>query len=464
MGIASRIFNILVLLAAITAVVFAYMLWEKREQITAKTEAEAKAIAEVAKHLDPDSPIAAKDLSIEKTPAQIKKPLGQLDEIGRKIVSQRNDIAKAFVTLEEIVMGEDKAAKAEDVIAFQTTDDNLRGVKERLQGRVDYHKARVDIIADYLDQYIKIYDAEGALDKQSVDNFNVGNDNLKTELGKIKDKGVKMRDERNDLVSNAKEIAVALDLEDPDYDSSVADANAKILNGVKSYAQAAKDLAEAKKQVDSDLATAKDDITEKENTIADLNSSVRNKDNEIASLKQRIRDLVGGTGGLFDNDADKFDFGLLRQVQAKVVRVEPELGFIVVDFGKNNKVIAKVEDKNEEKIIPIPREAIMTVATSLNADSGTYVAKAQAFKVEDDMTFANIIPGLSAELPKVGDVVFFSQPDVKTMVANAQKARAAKGAQTPAAAPGTTLEAAPAVTPAAPAAVEVEEEEIDIED
>lgn len=449
MGIASRIFNILVLLAAITAVVFAYMLWEKREQITLVREAEAKAIAEVAKNLDPDSTITAKDLSIEKTPAQVKKPLGQLDEIGRKIVAQRNDIAKAYVALEEIVLGEDKLAKADDVIAYPTTNDNLRGVKDRTQARIDYHKNRMDIVADYLDQYIKIYDAEGALDKTSVDNFNVGNENLKTEFGKLKDKGVKMRDERNDLVANSREIAIALELEEPDYDSSVADANSKLINGVKTYAQHHKDLIEGKKQVDSELASAKDDITDKEGKIAELNSSIRKKDNDIASLKQRIRDIIGGSGGLFDNEQARFDFSLLRQVQGKIVRVEPELGFIVIGFGKNNKVVKDVDGKKETVDIAIPREAIMTVATSLDPDTASYVVKAQAFKVEQDMTFANIIPsGSDSALPKSGDIVFFSQPDIKAMIANDQKTRTANNVE-----PAVVVDAA-AAAPQNPASVD----------
>ena len=68
MAILNRIINILILLAAIAAAVFSYLLFSKREKLVNGWGKMADAIVETAKVLDKDNPsgTAAKDLPKDK--------------------------------------------------------------------------------------------------------------------------------------------------------------------------------------------------------------------------------------------------------------------------------------------------------------------------------------------------------------------------------------------------------------
>lgn len=445
MGIASRIFNILVLLAAIAAAVFAYMLWEKREQITRSRIDTGKAIEQVALTLDPDSTIQAKDMAIEKTPDQVNKVLTQLSDISRKIVNQRNDIAAGLIAFEKNVLKDDSQGAADAVVAFGTTADSIADIDKRVKARIAYHDMRKDIIIDALENFIKVYDLEAELDKETIDNFNAGNDTLRTELAKIKDKSSTTLNQRNEFAGNAVEIASVLNLDEPDFEVDVTSSNTKLLDGVKTYAQTHQNLVETHKTTIGRLADANEEVAAKLAEIDKLNKEVTKGEHQIAELKNQIRIITGTSEFGAINDMNRFDFALLNQVQGKVIHVDPNLGFIVVGTGESIPVKAMLDGKEEIKNINIPGNAIMTVATSLDPENAAYVCKAQAFKVVNNMTFANIIPNsTTSTLPKVGDVIFFSQPDIKQMIANDQKTRKTVQNTAQATATGTTEAAEPA--------------------
>ena len=75
MGIANKVVNILVLIAAIGAAVCAFMLWQKREQITKGHEMLSEAIIAAVNKIDP------KGQQIKKESMSIQLPATPLSSI-----------------------------------------------------------------------------------------------------------------------------------------------------------------------------------------------------------------------------------------------------------------------------------------------------------------------------------------------------------------------------------------------
>ena len=119
--------------------------------------------------------------------------------------------------------------------------------------------------------------------------------------------------------------------------------------------------------------------------------------------------------------AAQIDTALLRKLVGKVTFINEKYGFVEIDLGKANTVQDKKIDVNTgkqvsvDKVIGIPADGIMTVATSLDPNTANYVARVLIVKVGDKSSIANIIPMPGAAAPKVGDVVFFSESDMVQM-------------------------------------------------
>ena len=103
MGILNRVINILILLAAIAAVVFSYMLFSKRNELTDGWQKMAAAINATAATLDDKSASgtkAAQELAADKLRhtqyANLDQVLPKLKDNAARIVRQRNDLAQSL--------------------------------------------------------------------------------------------------------------------------------------------------------------------------------------------------------------------------------------------------------------------------------------------------------------------------------------------------------------------------------
>ena len=103
MGILNRVINILILLAAIAAVVFSYMLFSKRNELTDGWQKMAAAINATAAALDDKSASgtkAAQELAADKLRhtqyANLDQVLPKLKDNAARIVRQRNDLAQSL--------------------------------------------------------------------------------------------------------------------------------------------------------------------------------------------------------------------------------------------------------------------------------------------------------------------------------------------------------------------------------
>ena len=111
----------------------------------------------------------------------------------------------------------------------------------------------------------------------------------------------------------------------------------------------------------------------------------------------------------------------MKDLVGKVVYVNEEYGYITIDIGSESEV---VRSSGERIRAAVPEGALLTVATSLDADTAKYVCKAQVIRLRAKAAVATILasPGGSFDYPSVGDVVFFSQADIATMKAAHEEA------------------------------------------
>ena len=157
MVILNRVINILILLAAIAAVVFSYLLFSKREKLVNGWAQMASAITTAAKTLDDggaSGTTAVKDLPDAKLKHTNSDELGQVlpklkDNIA-KVITQRNDLSKSM---------QEAASK----LSIERVDSkNLKNVaaykdQERifLKGVQDFRNGRDAVSREYANTFSK---------------------------------------------------------------------------------------------------------------------------------------------------------------------------------------------------------------------------------------------------------------------------------------------------------------------
>ena len=156
---------------------------------------------------------------------------------------------------------------------------------------------------------------------------------------------------------------------------------------------------------------------------------IQKKEAEILKLRkeiERLKDIIDPTWREREGQKNVAktavdDTPLLRKLRGKVISVNEKFGFVVINLGKVNQFEDIKIDIDTGKEVPtvrkvgIPNDGIMTVASSLEPGKADYVCRLTILRVGNDSAIANIIVTRGGRLPKVGDVVFFSESDIRQM-------------------------------------------------
>ena len=203
-------------------------------------------------------------------------------------------------------------------------------------------------------------------------------------------------------------------------------------------------FAEEKEKLEKENSKLKTEIKDLNDQIADLTKQLRNEQKKVADRSNqlekarkeidRLKDIIDPTwrereGRKGDKIVVKDETPLLRKLRGKVTHVNEKFGFVTVNLGQNNEFEDIKIDVDTGKQVPtkrkvgIPTDAVMTVATSLEPGKADYVCRLVVLRVGKDATIANIVANGGSRMPKVGDIVFFSESDVKQMkeIRNAAK-------------------------------------------
>ncbi len=469
MSITSRILNILVLIAAIAAAVCAYVLFEKREQITKGREMMASSVSKAAKNLDPQAKISPDDMSIRKKPEELSAPLKVLNDQVQQILNQRKAVAEFFAEAVNHVADlnaagvENVEATANDFTSYETYRgkgiDAAAGIKEK----VAFYKERNEKVGSGMKSIATALEISDTKDINTLDNAGLGAvfsdyrdqtgkyvsgmKKLGTHVSSISEK-MKLENTPNAAVSNTN-LDAELQVQLEKVDEYVGKAEKAFADNERlaKEAEEAKALAE-KKADEAKKALAKLKNTEKELAVA--NSRIKSLSGFIDDPNSALNSTAAASEAAVSRAAGNQD--ALRGLIGKVTMVNKEFGFVMIDLGTKSTVKKQLPNGKEAvSAVPLPDDALMTVTTSLDPEKAQYVSRIQVVEVGENYTIANILPTLDSKKQievEVGNLVFFSEADLKQMK-EIREAAAKKAAEEAAAARRKALEELALTAPAA---------------
>ena len=431
MSKASKVINIFIFIFAIVVVVFGVLLFQKREQITQARSDIAATVEKVSRQIDPSATISADDLKISKTPAEVNEAMVKLETAVNKIVKQRNAIAESLTDVTNTVLekafydegDEPYILEVKSVTSYgKTNEDTLNEIKIHIGDRMQYFYDRDAYLADFMSK-------DGANLGMSARNYAFSADTKKFKnsldelLSKTNDTVDRMKAFRGHIVTVSGQIspdAKELDLNSQEYAQLLKENVTTVEEFVNRHNELIKDNEELRERViraQAQLGSADEDISSYKRVAEDAERKRAEAEKEVI----RLRKIIDPTGFGEDSEALNINFSVLKDLVGKVVYVNEQFGYITVDIGSESEV---VRASGERIRAAVPEGALLTVATSLDAETAKYICKAQVIRLRAKAAVATILasPGGSFDYPSVGDVVYFSQADIATMKAAREEA------------------------------------------
>ena len=418
MGVLNRVINILILLAAIAAAVFSYLLFSKREKLVNGWTQMASAITVAAKTLDDggvSGTSAVRDLPEAKLKHTNSDELGlilpKLKENISKVVTQRNDLS-------------DSIRSAAKTLSINEVDDKyLKSVssykeQERAfqKGVEDFRKNR-DSVSN---EYSKTFKLFGA--KVSAEDLN----SSKTYRSAITRGNLKVKDvldRRDTYLSFLKQTAKAAGVPVPKVeDVGYRDELTKMVNAVRAKKN---ELAKTKKQLvaeqkNSEVLKGKLTVTSK--SLKNKTKENLAQDNEIKRLNNILS--KDNTLEIPKKLLTAKDPECYKYVKGIVEYIDKDYGFITINIGKNYSFVQEYGTKPNRVFFPLQTGKIMTVMRNPKLPNELFIAKIIVTKVDDNSSVCNIISRNAETTMQEGDLVYFTDEDIeKAMNAKPGKAK-----------------------------------------
>lgn len=436
MGIANRIFNILVLLVAIGAAVCAFLLFQKREQITKGRKMMAESVVKAVHKIDPSVKISPEDMSIKLPADSLKNPLDVLDKNVNKIFNQRKAIAETLAETTNMVnamessMAPDENLEEKDLTSYQTSQAKREAAVATVTKKVEYYDKKNQAVRTGM-KSIAAAVRESEIPAEELRDT----EKLSTGFARYSAKAEKYTQRTMRYGSHIETVSDKFKFEKRpntaiDNDSFEDELRLNLENVDAFVAEHERIKAECEKlRKDVEKLTAelkaKSDSLKKEKT----QRKALQKELDVAKKEiRRLKHIIDPSSDEDDGEsADKkqTDYSIfLRKLVAKVTYVDEKYGFIMFDAGRKSSVPGiGIDGKLSNKPAPIPADALMTVTSSLDPEKAQYVARVQVIKVGENSSIANILPTPGRRLPKPGDLVFFSEADFTQMFAIRELAR-----------------------------------------
>ena len=418
MVVLNRVINILILLAAITAVVFSYFLFSKREKLVNGWSQMAAAIGTAAKTLDDggaSGTSAARDLPSEKLKHTNYEQLGQvlpkLKDNVSKIVSQRNELAETM-------------QNAASRLSIQGVDaKNLKNTasykdQERifLSGVGQFRSNRDHISREYAETFRRLGAEISAADLQNPTKLssavNRGNMSVEDTIAR-----------KNTYGDYLARISRALGIPAPQI--SGAAYRAELNKALKSAQTKNNELKTAKNQLAAEKRRTQQlsqQLASHRKTIAARNASILQKDKQIKNLTDILN--KDGSIKLPEKLLTPKDPECYKYVKGMVEYIDKDYGFITINIGKRYTFVQHYGIKENHVIFPLEQGKVMTVVRNPDSNSPLFVGKIVVTKVDDNSSICSFIGG-KTELVQEGDSVFFTDEDIAKALSG-NKANAGK--------------------------------------
>ena len=406
MVILNRVMNILILLAAIAAVVFSYLLFSKREKLVNGWAQMASAITTAAKTLDDggaSGTTAVKDLPDAKLKHTNSDELGQVlpklkDNIS-KVITQRNDLSKSM---------QDAAAKLSIAGVDSKNIKSVTAYKDQerifLKGVQDFRNGRDTVSQEYANTFSKFGASVSANElnnpkscREAIDRGNM----------KIQDALDRKKTYATSLTQIARAAGVAApNVEGPAYR---ADLN-KTVTAVKAKTaefNKTKTLLAAEQRKTKQLTAQLEKQTK---TLKSVNELKLAREKEI----KRLNNILSKDGTLMipEKLLTPKDPECYKYVKGIIEYIDKDYGFVTINIGKNYSFVQEYGSRQNRILFPLQSGKIMTVVRNPDSANPLFIGKIKVTKVDDSSSVCNLISGKS-ETVQEGDVVFFTDEDIE---------------------------------------------------
>ena len=405
MVIVNRIINILILLAAIAAVVFSYLLFSKREKLINGWAQMATAINTAAKTLDDggnSGTSAAKDLPEDKLKHENYDQLGsvlpKLKENAGKIVAQRNELAETM----------QKAASRLEIQNVESKNlKNVSAYKDQqrifFNGVQDFRRNRDSVSSEYSKTF-RLFGA--SVSSSDLNNPKKFRSAISTGNMKVKD----VVDRKNQYASSLEDISDALELPKPQIQG------AAYASELKKIADGARKKTKELKSTQSQLAAAKRRNQALENQIAGHQKTIKSKNLSLQEKEKQIKHLndvltKDGSIKLQEPLLTPSDPGCYKYVRGVIEYVDKDYGFVQINIGSSYTFVQHYGTAKNPVHFPLKTGKIMSVVRNLGTEHQQFIGKVMVTKVEEKSSICNLIGG-RPELYQVGDSVYFSDEDM----------------------------------------------------
>lgn len=406
MKVLNVVLSVLILLLAVVSAVFAFFLFEKREQMTEGWRKMAETINQTAMKLDTDSgTTVASELTADKLShqnyTQMLGLLNKLPQQAAQVVEERNSLGQALLAVAQTVRMPNlpqfnDLSKLESSPAAQTAIvtqvANYRSQADTINSRIAKAAAQVgaqispDELAsgDYSNVFSRFDQRLNAVNTQ-LNNFRTKSAQIASAIGA---KDIKV-DEANHSAGLDQILQRGVALQ-RDYDAAISDVRTR----------------------DQKIADYVDKVKGLNLKIEELNVSLNQKNDEIQRLVEVIDPASGG------KKPDIWQPGALdarKVLQGRVLEVNDKFGVIIVDLGKNTRV-KQLVGRNRVDVDPeIPVDATMMVVRDFAGSKPQYVGQIKLVRIEDNCSVAELVSEANKPV-KVGDTVVFSDSDLAALV------------------------------------------------
>ena len=395
MAVLNRIVNILILVLVITAGVFSFMLYSKRENLTKGMKNMADAINKTAATLDRGSGTNTKnrlsgDALGHKNGPDFKGALRELDNAADKVVTQRDALAKSIADA-----GKSLGSNTLNKDALMRVD-GYEAQRKEFNKAVSSYKAKADGVRN---EFAAVGRKVGA--NVSANDFA---NNHSAAAGEVKRKIDDVVKSKNQVVGDIALITRKLGLKERNYS----------LAAPKAWRDAVQAKVNEIGKLNSELRKYKSLAAQQEKKINGLNDTVGKRDKTIENQKARIEhyeQVITDDGKkpmpklqLKSDSPECFEY-----VKGKVVYVNEEYGFVQINIGKTYVIVQEYGTKKNNVHFPLQSGLRMTVARGAG-ENAVPVAKILVKTVNDENSICNVIEGAVSEI-NVGDDVFFNKDD-----------------------------------------------------
>jgi DNA repair exonuclease SbcCD ATPase subunit len=406
MVILNRVLNVLIFVLAIVTLLFGFLLFNRRVELRDRGEKLADAVAEIVKDLDTESGTAYQgEINRDDYVGadQKKKPGGKLgwayfheirdkktksyqkfdnilDEVKKQakdVREQRDMLANAISEYAKLFEadGDDKASY-QQIATYEESLVELKNNFESVRDRNDEIIVKIEEIANKI---------EFPLDKDVLkdnEQFKVPLTNLGFHASKLKERMVNYADTLSDAVnkidSHDFEASVDLLVDDNEYLNqltAIRNDFASINDKLKEYDKYKITILEKEQELERTIEA----LEATNENLATLEGKLANIESDYARLNKRYTMLVG--------DTSKTGTTQLKKVEGKVLNVNYDWSYVIIDLGKEDNL-----PENLELIV---------------AREGEYICKVLVTRVFKNYAIAEILPKVKLGNIIEGDRVIF---------------------------------------------------------